>query len=221
MAVGNLRRLPKRAARRRPALVHQFLIVLAETNPLVWRRIQVPERCTFWDLHVAIQDAMGWLDCHLHEFTVADMVSGGVVRIGIPGDEFEGQEPCLPGWEVLVSALFEIHRSPATYVYDFGDDWEHAIVHEGLVSAETGIRYPRCTAGARACPPEDCGGTSGYERLLEALRNPQDPEHEEMVQWSGGSFDPDRFEPAAIRFDDPERRWKRVFQGARDPSSRN
>ena len=43
----------------RPKLVHQFLIVLSETNPLVWRRIQVPERHSFWDLHVAIQDAMG------------------------------------------------------------------------------------------------------------------------------------------------------------------
>ena len=66
--------IPKKQAKRtpRPKLVHQFLVVLSGTDPLVWRRIQVPEKYSFWDLHVAIQDAMGWLDYHLHEFRLLD-----------------------------------------------------------------------------------------------------------------------------------------------------
>jgi hypothetical protein len=53
--------IPKKPATRRirPTLVHQFLIVLTGIEPLVWRRIQVPAAYSFWDLHVAIQDAMG------------------------------------------------------------------------------------------------------------------------------------------------------------------
>ena len=60
----------------RPKLVHQFLVVLSGTDPLVWRRIQVPEKYSFWDLHVAIQDAMSWLDYHLHEFRLLDALNG-------------------------------------------------------------------------------------------------------------------------------------------------
>ncbi len=80
------RKTTKRVAR--PKLVHQFLVVLSGTDPLVWRRIQVPETYSFWDLHVAIQDAMGWLDYHLHEFRLLDPEEQQVVSIGIPTDDF-------------------------------------------------------------------------------------------------------------------------------------
>lgn len=79
----------------------QFLIVLPRTDPLVWRRIQVSESYSFWDLHVALQDAMGWLDCHLHEFEVLDSRTKRLVLIGIPDDEFPGERPCLAGWKVV------------------------------------------------------------------------------------------------------------------------
>ena len=91
------------APRHRPRLVHQFLIVLTGTDPLVWRRIQVPERYSFWDLHVAIQDAMGWLDYHLHEFRLLDAKEKHVVSIGIPTDDDPPERPVLPGWEVRLS----------------------------------------------------------------------------------------------------------------------
>ena len=61
-------RTKTRTPQRRPKYACQFLVVLPGTDPLVWRRILVPEACSFWDLHVAIQDAMGWMDAHLHEF---------------------------------------------------------------------------------------------------------------------------------------------------------
>lgn len=79
----------------RPKLVHQFLVVLAGTDPVVWRRIQVPERYSFWDLHVAIQDAMGWLDYHLHEFRLVDARERGVVSIGVPTDEDPEARPVI------------------------------------------------------------------------------------------------------------------------------
>ena len=95
------------AQRRRPGLVHQFLVVFTGTDPLVWRRIQVPERYSFWGLHVAIQDAMGWLDYHLHEFRLLDAREKHVVSIGIPTDEDPEDRPVLPGWDVRLSRFFD------------------------------------------------------------------------------------------------------------------
>ncbi len=205
--------------RSRPKIVHQFLIVLTGTNPLVWRRIQVPERYSFWDLHVAIQDAMGWLDYHLHEFRLLDASENQVVSIGIPDDEDPADRPVLPGWEVRLSRFFERrawHAPPAMYAYDFGDDWEHVVVHEGIEGADESVTYPRCVAGARRCPPEDCGGVHGYAEFLRTVANPRHPEHQSTLQWAGGEYDPDSFEPAAVVFDNPRQRWKRAFE-SREP----
>ena len=57
-----------------------------------------------------------------------------------------------------------------------------------------GKRYPVCLTGKRACPPEDCGGIWGYAGFLDAIQDPQHPEHEEMLEWMGGEFDPDAFD---------------------------
>ena len=92
--------IPKKRAAPRPKLVHQFLIVLSGTDPLVWRRIQVPERYSFWDLHVAIQDA-GWLDYHLHEFQLLDAAEGRVVSIGIPTDDDPEDRPVVPALSAI------------------------------------------------------------------------------------------------------------------------
>jgi hypothetical protein len=122
--------------------VHQFRVSLLETQPLVWRRIQVPEPYSFWDLHVAIQDVMGWQDCHLHEFRVAARPHGDL-RIGIPDPEFSEERSCSAGWEVRVSDQVWPQMPPVSYVYDFGDDWEHELVYEGLVARDMSVRYPR------------------------------------------------------------------------------
>ena len=203
------------AGKRRPPgdWVHQFLVVLAETDPLVWRRIQVPESYSFWDLHVAIQDAMGWLDYHLHEFMVVlDSKSGRVGRYGIPVDDMLEQPPVQPDWTVKVSDLVNRGELPILYVYDFGDDWRHAIVYEGGVHVEKRATYPRCVSGARRCPPEDCGGVHGYADFLQAIRDPKHERHAEFLEWIGGSFDPDDFDARKIRFDDPKKRWKKAFE---------
>ncbi len=79
-----------------------------------------------------------------------------------------------------------------------GDSWLHAIVVEKVLNAEAGAHYPVCLAGARACPPEDCGGIGGYEELLEAVADPQHERHEELLEWLGGSFDPEKFDLNAV-----------------------
>ena len=194
-----------------PEHVCQFLIVLPRTEPLVWRRIQVPETYSFWDLHVAIQDAMGWKDYHLHEFIVIDTKVGRIKRIGIPDDEWPDERPCLAGWKVPIGRYLTYGTDPVRYRYDFGDDWEHALEFEELLPADSGA-YPRCVGGAGACPPEDVGGTSGYAEFLGTIANRRHPERASLLEWAGGAFDPDAFDPAAVRFDDPRERWKIAFR---------
>ena len=203
----------KAAPRGRHAL--QFLVVLTKTTPLVWRRIQVPENYSFWDLHVAIQDAMGWRDYHLHEFRVIHPQGGKRERLGIPDRDFPDERPCTPDWEVSIAEYFSwdsISEAPsALYVYDFGDDWHHLVTLEDVLPGGS-ARYPRCVAGARACPPEDCGGVHGFAEFLEAVADPRHPEHARLVEWSGGAYDPSAFKPARIVFDNPQQRWKKAFQ---------
>ena len=192
--------------------VYQFKITLKGTKPPIWRRIQVPETYTFWDLHVAIQDAMGWDDYHLHEFTLLSPKTGRKVKIGIPSDEDADF-----GWEVLaewnqkIAHYFSSENSKADYVYDFGDGWEHSIKLEKILPRETGVAYPRCIGGKRACPPEDCGGIGGYAEFLEAIGDPANELHEDMLDWVGGSFDPDDFDPNDVEFEDPDSRFKLAF----------
>ena len=104
------------------------------------------------------------------------------------------------------------HALSAVYAYDFGDDWEHLLVHEGMEPEESALAYPRCASGARRCPPEDCGGVHGYADFLETIANPRHPEHASMKQWAGGAYDPDAFDPTAVVFDDPRKRWKQAFE---------
>lgn len=191
--------------------VCQFLIVLPSTDPLVWRRIQVPESYSFWDLHVAIQDAMGWTDSHLHEFTLVDTNTGQVTSIGIPDEEMPEEHPPVAGWDVPITQHLAHGMAPIRYRYDFGDNWEHILKFEDVLPASAGA-YPRCVAGAGSCPPEDVGGTHGYATFLQTISDPRHPEHDAMLEWVGGSFDPHAFDPRSIVFDDPRERWKMAFE---------
>jgi hypothetical protein len=192
--------------------VYQFKITLKGTKPPIWRRILVPETHTFWDLHVAIQDAMGWDDYHLHEFTLLSPKTGRKVKIGIPSDEDVDYDwEVLAEWNQKIAHYFSSENSKADYVYDFGDGWEHSIKLEKILPRETGVAYPRCIGGKRACPPEDCGGIGGYTEFLEAFGDPANELHEDMLDWVGGSFDPDDFDPNDVEFEDPDSRFKLAF----------
>ena len=187
---------------------YQFDVRLMDVAPPVWRRILVPGFYSFWDLHVAIQDSMGWLDYHLHEFRLKSPLDGREVILGIPGYDFD-ERITLPDYLVPVSDYFT--ESPVGYLYDFGDDWLHEITLEAVRKDIEGDNGPVCLDGGGACPPEDCGGPPGYEDFLRIIENPADEEHEETLTWAGGSFDPERFDPRAVHFDDPFLRWRVAF----------
>jgi hypothetical protein len=188
--------------------VYQFKVSLRGARPPIWRRIQVPGSYTFWDLHSAIQDAMGWDDCHMHAFEILDPSVGAVVVIGVPSGDPNGWGEDLPGWKIAVAEYFSPENSEAKYEYDFGDSWEHRVKLEKILPREENLEYPRCIDGKRACPPEDCGGISGYIDLLEIVNDPQHEEHEEMLEWVGEDFDPEDFSPDEVFFGDPLQRLK-------------
>ncbi|MCI0622514.1 MAG: plasmid pRiA4b ORF-3 family protein [Acidobacteria bacterium] len=191
--------------------IHQFKISLLGIRPQIWRRIEVPDTYTFWDLHVAIQDSMGWLDYHLHEFEIPNPETRQPDCIGIPDDEWDDDREVLAGWRTPIDSYFSLKNSLALYKYDFGDGWEHEVRLEGIAAREPKRKYPRCLEGARACPPEDVGGVSGYRDFLKAIKNPRHPEHLELLEWSGGgSFDPERFSAARIRFGNPKTRLRNL-----------
>ncbi len=194
-------------------LIYQIRIELAEIEPTIWRVVQVPSKYSFWDLHVAIQDSMGWLDYHLHSFRIKKPHKRKQTEIGIPDEEF-GFKEILPGWETPLSGYFTEPGQIAIYDYDFGDNWSHYILLEGILIKEKGVKYPICTQGERACPPEDCGGVPGYERLIKILENPDHPEYVENNEWLKGHaknyypYDPSNFDPDKVNFWNPKKRLK-------------
>ncbi len=188
--------------------IYQFKITLKKIKPTIWRRIQVPETYTFWDLHVAIQNAMGWENSHLHQFQIINPKLNKKVLIGIPLNDGWASEFTLPGWKTPISSYFSSSNKLAIYEYDFGDDWEHKIVLEKIIPSEPNAKYPCCLAGERACPPEDCGGVWGYEELLEIIKDPNDEEYQGRIEWLGREFNPEGFKLKTVKFGDPKEHLK-------------
>jgi hypothetical protein len=190
--------------------IYQFKISLNDIVPLIWRRIQVPENYSFWDLHVAIQDSMGWLDCHLHGFDILNPHTNQLNYIGIPDDEW-GDNKTMPGWEIKIRDYFTEKSNVASYTYDFGDNWEHTVRLEKVLPKEAGVKYPKCIDGARACPPEDCGSVPGYEHLVKLMKKRKGEEYEDMLEWLGEVYDPEAFNPKLL-FSSPSQRLKMLLQ---------
>lgn len=183
--------------------VYQFKITLKGSKPPIWRRIQVPENYSFWDLHTAIQDAMGWEDCHLHEFSIIMSPSSIPIEIGLPEDD-----ECLESNKEKIKNYFLKEKDKADYWYDFGDDWHHTVLLEKILPKDPEQKYPVCLDGKMACPPEDSGGMWGYYYKLEILSDPKHPEYDDIIDWMGENFDPTYFDPKEVVFDDPKLRWR-------------
>ena len=127
---------------------------------------------------------MGWSDSHLHEFRLRDGGRGRNLLVGIPTEEeWEESPEVLPGWEVPVIEYLSEPGTQIEYEYDFGDRWVHEVTLKGVEPRVKGQRYPQCTAGERACPPEDCGGVPGYQALVDALLDPEHSEFEALGDW--------------------------------------
>ncbi len=178
--------------------VLQFKIMLKGIEPLVWRRIQIAESCTFWDLHAAIQDAVGWKENHLYFFRVTNAGTKREAFIG--SSDIQEDDDILPGWQFKVQDYLKFSANEVMlYVYDFADNWEHFIEFEGSFSKQVGVEYPVCLGGERACPPENIGGIVGYERYLQILSNPRHTFYTETLQ-SLGAFESEYFDVSKVVF---------------------
>ena len=179
-------RTPKAEALRTRAgkTIVRLKITLRGIKPPIWRRLLMPSTMTLGDLHLAIQAAMGWDDYHLHAFDVGGRQYGDPASVDEVADEDR----------LTLNGLIKSGVTRFAYTYDFGDDWEHALVIEKTEPAVEGAVYPVCIAGKRACPPEDCGGPWGYEELLAVLADPSHPDHAERKEWVGEDLSPDDFD---------------------------
>ncbi len=167
---------------------YQLKISLLEIEPEIWRRLLVPRGVRLGRLHEIFQVAMGWTNSHLHAFRVGD------TRYGEADPEF-GEGDVQDERSVQLSDVAARVNDSFVYEYDFGDGWEHLVLVEKILRPEEGVGHlPVCLAGARACPPEDCGGIPGYESFLQAIGDPTHEEHGAMLEWVGGKFDPEAFD---------------------------
>ena len=165
-------------------------ITLEGSEPAIWRRVEVNDALTFFQLHRVIQEAMGWEDDHLHEFVVARQRVGTVYDDGVM---FMEQEETIPERRTRLSDLLKDNKK-FRYWYDFGDDWWHTVTIEKRLPADAEAPPAQLVAGENACPPEDCGGIWGYADLLVALADPDHEEHEDFKDWIGAEFDPRAFD---------------------------
>jgi len=166
--------------------IFQIKVTLRYSKPPIWRRIQVPGDTRLDKLHLILQVVMGWQNYHLHQFIV--------------GNTYYGEPHPDYGFEMRDERKVKLHqlapaeKSKFVYEYDFGDSWEHELLVEKIMPPEPDVNYPRCIKGKRACPPEDVGGVWGYDDFLAAIKDPNHPEHEDMIEWWGDKFDPDWFD---------------------------
>lgn len=163
--------------------VFRIKVVLQDSKPPIWRRLEVPADMSLDDLHDALQIAFDWDNSHLHRYET---------RSG-------GERDMLDDRRLHRTRLETVLREGERlrYVYDFGDSWVHVITLEERLTPDDGVVYPRCTGGRRAAPLEDSGGMWGYENLLEALIDPARPEHDHYLEWAG-PIDPARFDLTAV-----------------------
>ncbi len=175
---------------RTQAHTYQIKVTLVDSKPPIWRRLLVPSSVKLDKFHQILQDAMGWTNSHLHQFRVGNQY------FGVPDEESYGdvEDESL----VKLNEVLRAEKDAMVYEYDFGDDWRHKIVLEKVLPVDPDVPLPRCTAGKRACPPEDCGGIWGYAELLETIHDREHPEHQSMLEWLGEGFDPEHFDIDAV-----------------------
>lgn len=177
----------------RQHLIYQLTVTLLGIDPPVWRRLAVPAAIRLSKLHRCIQAAMGWQDYHLHEFRIGPRV------YGIPDDEFyDPKHVTEDDSRISLQKVAPVPPAAFIYEYDFGDSWQHLVLVDQIRSSREKLTHAICVAGERACPPEDCGGVYGYADFLQAIVDPRHEEHEAMLTWVGGHFDPEHFDRDAV-----------------------
>ena len=183
-------------------------IALRYIKPPIWRRVEVPDTLTFWEFHFVLQILFDWQNSHLFEFrqgrgTPDEFLAGSPPVM--PGDEDNMPEWQLDPRQVTLDEILRRPKDKLTYVYDFGDYWEHDIVVEKVQPLPDGAPLPavRCLTGKRAAPPEDIGGFPGYEQLLDVLAEKAAGKRKRMpAEYAGfGKFDPEELALAEYNAD--------------------
>src|ERR1700693_2671644 len=152
-------------------------IELRDSNPVIWRQVEVPTSIPLKVLHNVFQAAMGWFDYHLWEFTIGER------RYGLPMDEDWGTEPRIDAAKARLREVLRPRRTTIDYLYDFGDSWEHRLTVTHIRAGDPDLSYPRYIAGEHNAPPEDCGGIPGFYQMLDAAADPNHPDHAEAKEW--------------------------------------
>lgn len=177
---------------RRPDALLQLRIDLESIRPPIWRRVVVPKTITLAELHRVMQIVMGWKNLHAHLFEVAGQ------RYGEPDPESaEWGTPIHSEMRATLAGSLAGATS-LIYIYDFGDYWRHRIKIEAIMPPDPEMHHPICTAAHHACPPDDVGGPCGYMNFLDAMTNPHHREHNSMMEWHGGAFNPEAVDLEAI-----------------------
>jgi hypothetical protein len=179
-------------AARKPVEPWQLRIELLEIKPCVWRRLLVPSNIKLPALHRVFQAALGWTNSHLHEFVI------GGVRYAAPDPDWSEELKQVSERGIVLNAALSGESRCFDYVYDFGDDWHHAVLVEDAFIPPQAEFTTECIAGENACPPEDVGGAHRYAEFLAAIADPRHEEHDNYLAWCGGSFDPARFDRDAV-----------------------
>lgn len=179
-----------------PEQHYQIKITLQGAKPPIWRRVIIPADYTFEELHLVIQESMGWMDMHLYSFECDNFIIEDLEfnEELIGGDFFAPLHEKLDASEIMVGQLFMEEGDKCVYTYDFGDNWKHKVVLEKILEPDEERQLPVCLKGKRACPPEDCGGIYGYEDMIAKLAGPDDEEKAELLEWIGEEFEPERFD---------------------------
>lgn len=156
----------------------QFKITLKRSNPKIWRRFQIDDSLTFYDLHLVIQNVMGWTNSHLYQFIYERNST-----IGDP--ELLDRDDVADAIDIKLSSIFDKPKMQIQYEYDFGDGWEHELVLEKILDMNSIHLFSVCIDGEFNCPPEDCGGLHGFYENLEILKNKKHPEYHDTKEWMG------------------------------------
>jgi Plasmid pRiA4b ORF-3-like protein len=160
-----------------PPAVYQLRIRLDGISPLIWRRLLVTGEISIADLHASIQTAFGWTDSHLHRFVIHGKSYGSAYPGGMTFAD-DPHQVRLTDFRFRMGERF-------CYEYNFHVPWRHEIRLEHIQPLAPDQRYPICIGGARAAPPEECGGPHAFlalcqryhshyliERLLALLDDP-------------------------------------------------
>ena len=170
--------------------LYQIKVTLTDVHAPVWKRALLSPEITLGKLHLILQIVMGWEDRHMHRF-----LHGGREY---SDPRFESEGNALDERKTVLGVIMKAPGDRLVYEYDFGDDWRHELIYEEWIQSDEHVPYAICIEGARACPPEDCGGPYAYNDLVRALKNPTQKRYKQMLDWAGDRFDPEAFNLDAI-----------------------